>query len=306
MNEWNLVLFILIINTLIALLYPIIMIHKVNKYRRILTTIFLLFCPVIGIGYLILSWLTYQVFFKKHQNSLNLEELSFSKKKMDIISAPKLNEEGDKVPLEEALIVQDKFTKRETMLKLLKSEYDQSLYFLANAVENEDGEVSHYAASAVTERISEFKKQEKNLSIAIDKGYDLPNTSLSYINGVYEFLQYKILSEPEQIAYSKKLIERIKAMEEYYPEEVSGKFYQWAVKIELSMGNYDGARKWVIKALEQCPKDIRAYKAGLEYYHKTESFSEFSQLLDQLKMSDIILDNQLLEMIRFYNAMKQH
>jgi len=97
------------------------MYHKVNKYKRILTTIFLLFCPVIGIGYLILSWLTYQVFFKKQENTLNLDELSFSKKKMDIISAPKLSEEGDKVPLEEALIVQDKFTKRETMVKLLKA-----------------------------------------------------------------------------------------------------------------------------------------------------------------------------------------
>lgn len=304
MNEWNLVLYIIIINTVIALLYPILMLKKVNKNQRILTSIFLLFCPVIGIGYLILSWLTYQVFFKKQENSLNLEELSFSKKKMDIISAPKLSEEGDKVPLEEALIVQDKFTKRETMLKLLKSEYDQSLHFLANAVENEDGEVSHYAASAVTERIAEFKNEEKNLSTAIDKGYDLPNTSLSYITGVYEFLQYKIFSEPEQIAYSKKLIERIKAMEKEYPEEVSGKIYQWAVKTELGIGDYDGARKWVIKALQQRPKDIRVYKAGLEYYHKTESYSEFSQLLEQLKRSDIILDNQLLEMIRFYNEMK--
>jgi tetratricopeptide (TPR) repeat protein len=282
------------------------MYHKVNKYKRILTTIFLLFCPVIGIGYLILSWLTYQVFFKKQKKTLNLEELSFSKKKMDIISAPKLSEEGDKVPLEEALIVQDKFTKRETMLKLLKSEYDQSLHFLASAVENEDGEVSHYAASAVTERIAEFKNQEKTLSTAIDKGYDLPKSSLSYMNMVYEFLQYKILSEPEQIAYCKKLLERLKATEEKYPEEVSGKFYQWAVKIELGIGNFDGARQWVIKALEQCPKDIRAYKAGLEYYHKTESYDEFSLLLEQLKMSDIILDHQLLEMIRFYNEMKQH
>lgn len=306
MNEWNLVLFILIFNTVISFLYPILMYHKVNKYKRILTTIFLLFCPVIGIGYLILSWLTYQVFFKKQENTLNLEELSFSKKKMDIISAPKLSEEGDKVPLEEALIVQDKFTKRETMLKLLKSDYDQSLHFLASAVENEDGEVSHYAASAVTERIAEFKNQEKTLSTAIDKGYDLPKSSLSYMNMVYEFLQYKILSEPEQIAYCKKLLERLKAMEEKYPEEVSGKFYQWAVKIEISIGNFDGARQWVIKALEQCPKDIRAYKAGLEYYHKTESYDEFSLLLEQLKMSDIILDHQLLEMIRFYNEMKQH
>lgn len=298
MDELKAIYYILIANTIIAMLYPIFMHGKVNSKQLVLAAIFMLFCPVIGAGYLFFSWLIYQIFFRKREGLINLEELSFNKNKIDVISAPELKEERDKVPIEDALILPDRFTKRDVLLRLLKSDYDQSINFVASAVENEDGEVSHYAASAVTEKIAEFKAMERSLNK--DRIHDIQKNSLPYIEYVNNFLAFHILSDPEQAAYSKKVIESIKDLQQLSKESMSGKVYQRAIMISMDAGDFDGAKMWLDLALRDKPDSLRVYKAGLKYYFKTEAYDNFLELLERLKKSDIILDNQTLELIRFY------
>ena len=120
MSELNILFIIIIANALVALLYFILMYKKVNKRHLVLATVFMLVCPVIGAGYLFLSWLVYVTVFRRKVAVLNPDELSFSKKRIDILHAPKIKEEEDKAPIEEILILQNRFVKRDVLLNLLK------------------------------------------------------------------------------------------------------------------------------------------------------------------------------------------
>lgn len=302
MQEWDLLIYIFIFNALIALFYLILMFRRIEKIHLLLMTLFLLFCPVIGFGFLSLTWLVYRLHFSKNEDMVNLEELSFNKDKLEMILAPKLSEEENIVPIEEALIIQDKYIKREVLLKLLKSDFEKSLNFIANAVENEDGEVSHYAAAAITEKIAEFKALERKLSEEVKKAEHTQEAYLYYIDYVYHFLKFHILSVPEHAAYSRKLVERIKDLENLFPEAVNGRIIRWVIKNAIELKDYECAEFWLQWGLLKRSEDLDVYKAGLEYYHNRENYIEFSRLLNQLKSTNIILDSQMLELVRYYRT----
>jgi tetratricopeptide (TPR) repeat protein len=300
-NKVEIILYILGINFIIALTYLIVKWIKKDLSCGIIMSIFMIICPLVAPLYLFLSWFVYEIYFKRRKMDISIGELSFRKDKIKVILKPDMLSALNTVSLEEAFIVSDKKSARKLLLDVLREDSSGSLKTILKAVEHRDSEVSHYAASAISDIISEFKIKERQLrkKYSKDKGnVDLCNEYVDYLNN---FLSQKILSTAEQRLYSGIFEELIKTIEEYLPSKISGELYNKIVCILLDLGENDKAKVWAQKALINNENELESYKAGLRYYYINKDRSEFLSLLEKLKKSDVLLDHDILEMVRFFS-----
>lgn len=297
----DILIYILIINFVISLIYLFIKwINKDLKHGMIMSA-FMIICPLIGPSYLFLSWCVYEIYFKRRSKDINIEELSLRKDKIEVISKPDLKNALNKVPLEEALIISDKKSARKLLLDVLKEDSEGSLKTILNAIEHKDVEVSHYAASAISNTINQFKVKEKRLREKYNK--DKLNNQLcdEYIDYLNAFLSQKILPVHEQSLYCNLFEELVINIESHLPSEVSGELYNKLVCILLDLKEYDRAKIWVEKALSNNGDELESYKAALRYYYIMEDTSNFLSIMEKLKKSDVLLDHDILDMIRFFS-----
>lgn len=300
-NKVEIIIYILVTNFIIALIYLLMKWIKKDLNCGIIMSIFMIICPLVGPLYLFFSWFVYEIYFKRRKMDISIEELSLRKEKIEVIIKPDMSSALNKVPLEEAFIVSDKKSARKLLLDVLREDSSGSLKTILKAVEHKDSEVSHYAASAISDIISEFKMREKQLRSKYNKDKGNDELCNEYVNYLNNFLSQKILSTAEQRLYCGLLEELVITIEEYLPCEISGGLYNKLVCILLDLGENDKAKVWAHKALINYENDLESYKAGLRYYYMKKDRSEFLSLLEKLKKSDVLLDHDILEMVRFFN-----
>lgn len=300
-DKIDIILYILLINFIIALVYLFFKWMIKDLRGGIIMSFFIIICPLVGPLYLFFSWIVYEIYFKRKESKINLKELSFSKEKIKVLSKADMEIALNKVALEDALIVSDKNSVRKLLLDVVREDSSGSEKALLKALEHRDSEVSHYAASAISDIINEFKINEKELR---DNYYkDMENSELcnKYVDFLNNFLLQKILSSAEQRIYCGLFEKLVLTMEKHLPSEVSGELYNKLVCILLQVGDEKKAEVWVEKALVNNENELASYKAGLRYYYTTENRNKFLLLLEKLKKSDVHLDHEMFEMVRFFS-----
>ncbi|WBW98605.1 hypothetical protein [Oceanirhabdus sp. W0125-5] len=301
MSKLEIIICVLLLNFIIALVYLLFKLLKKDLNGGIIMCNFMIICPVVGPLYLFFSWFIYEIYFKRRDSDINLEELSLSKERIKMILKPDMRKALNKVSLEDVLIVSDKKSARELLLDVVREDSNSSAKAILKAVEHKDSEVSHYAASAISDIINEFKANEKQLRNEYLKDKENSELCNKYIDYLNNFLSQKILSSAEQRFYSRLFEELVITMEEYLPLELSGELYNKLVCILLDIGENDRANVWVEKALKENENELESYKAALRYYYMNEDRSEFLLLMDKLKKSDVVLDHEMLEKVRFFS-----
>ena len=81
----------------------------------------------------------------------------FSKERTDTLQRPDEDVEKNMVALEEALEVSDKKSLRTLMMNVIRGDYKHSLSAIALALNSEDSETAHYAASVLQEVLNDFR-----------------------------------------------------------------------------------------------------------------------------------------------------
>lgn len=300
LSRLNIVIYILIANAVIAIAYLVARIIKKDHERGIIMSIFMILAPVVGVLYLFVSWAMFEIYFKRRAEEVNLEDLSMSKDKIEILKRNDIQQALNKVPIEEALIISDSKDTRRLLLDVFKDDREKYINSIYQATESEDGEVSHYAASAITDIIDKFKKKEKLLNTEYDKDKKDKEIGKEYWEYLSEFLMNKVLSPVEQERYARKLEMLIKKLEDNVMSVVTGELYYRMVLIFIALENLDRAELIVAKALKYKNKDLESYKAGLKLYYKKGEIEKLSRLVGELMDSPVRLDNETLEFIRFY------
>lgn len=301
LTNLEIVVYIIIINSLIGALYLISRLIKKDYKRGIIMTLFIILTPPIGTLYLTISWLIYVLYFKNRTGILSIEELSLRKDKIEVTVKDDLRTAFNKVPLEEALIVSEGKDTRRLILDILKEERGDYIKSIYHATDNKDSEVSHYAATAITDIIDKFKEQEKIFRHEYSE--DKKNIAIAerYWDYLSDFLMTKILSSVEQLRFLKILEDLTLDLEANTPEIVRAELYYRIVSISIDLDRMVQAELWVSKALNNRKNSLASYKAGLKFYYSNGEHGKFRSLLSALKSSDIRLDNETLEMIRFYS-----
>lgn len=129
--------------------------RRLKKRSVIMRALVMLLCPVVGPVYYFLGWIFRLLFFYK---PVNLEDVLFSKNRESILVKAEEEKEMNLVPVEDALVATDKENMRELLLDVIKRDPQKSLYSISLALDSEDVELSHYAASIIQSELDKMRK----------------------------------------------------------------------------------------------------------------------------------------------------
>lgn len=184
MPDWNerVFLIVIVINALIAVIYFLwetLAVTTVkeqmkekeerlfdNRRAYLIKLAVMILCPVIGPIFFLVSYLIDKLLVL---TTPDLEDVIFSKDR--VRTQLKADEERARnmVPLEEALAINEKKNLRMVMMNMVKGEIQDSLAAIALALDSEDSESSHYAASVMTDELNEFRTKVQMLSWEIQR-----------------------------------------------------------------------------------------------------------------------------------------
>ena len=294
---------ILILNALIAagyLIWYLIMKKDTdNRKQYVMHTMIMLICPVIGILYFLFGFVKYH-FAKLGERDLS--DVEFSKKRN--VARMKADEERERniVAVEEAILVSDQEKKRTNMLNILLGETDESFSSIALALDSDDSEVAHYAASFLQSKMDSFRETVRKMQQKIEaddiEEEECQEQTLQLIQYMNHMLKQKVFTQVEQIDYVKQMEQLGEKLFQNGRDRITPACYECILGRIMELKEYDEAEVWGNRFSEQYPDQLSAYTLRLKLYFEANRKDKFFEVLDQLRVSAVVVDNQTLEMIR--------
>ena len=191
-------IFLLVINFIVVVIY-VIWNHLRGKEKNLSTwmkAIVMLLCPVVGPMFLCAAFLLYKLFMSQ---AMDLSDVVFSKERVKTFIPPDEERGRNMVSIEEALEVTDKKSLRTFMMNVIRGDYRKYLSSISLALNNEDTETAHYAASILQDVLGEFREnvQEKYQLSQMEDEQQVQHCIelIEYMNPI---LEQKILTNLEQ------------------------------------------------------------------------------------------------------------
>ena len=296
-------LIVVIINCLIAavylLWYLVFKRDQDNRKQYIMHTVIMVLCPVIGPLFFLCGFLKYH-FLVFGDRDLSDVEFSKSRHKPRL----KADEERERniVPVEEAILISDKEKKRKNMLNVLLGETDEALSSIAMALNSDDSEVAHYAASFLQSKLDLFRENVRRAMQIIQEkeSREEPCTEdiLALIRYMEQLLKQKVLTQLEQTDYVGQMEGLCQKVYDMAKDQIDPICYSGICRLLIDLKAYDRAEVWGERFAAQYPDQLQAYKLRMRLYFEMEDKDKFFETLDQLKSSNVVIDNQTLKLIR--------
>ena len=309
-REEQIFLLVLIINTVIAVIYFLVGIlimvpvrgrkkkeetERLRDNRRtyLIRFIVMLLCPVFGIVFFFVSHLLFLTIFRR---KVDLEDVVFSKERVRTQLKADEDRERNLVPIEEAIVINDNKSLREVMLNTVKGDIKDFLSAISMALDTEDSESAHYAASILSFELDEFRLEVERLYEEIKE--EEPGETgaerklLDYMNVI---LKQKVFTDLEQKRYVTE------TFFEKNPLEITQEQYENVCLRLMEIREYEKSEKWCLRLSEQYPDQLSSYTCKLKLYFVIKNREAFFQTLDGLKASDVVIDNETLELVRIFS-----
>lgn len=297
----------LIVNLIVSLLYLLfgMIFNRTSRKKVAMRSLIMLYAPGIGPLLFFISYLFYRLLFYR---KVDLSDVVFSKEKSKELVRINEEKERDFVPVEEAIEVADKGELRELVLNMAQGDYSESLSAINMALNAEDTETSHYAASILQDAINDFRMLVRKENARIndideeDEGkreqliFDIKKLFV-YMNKV---LEQRILSKLEQNGYTDILD---KLLEKYYRlagASITSEMYEAMALRLIETEKYDRARSWCERALWRYPNTLASYTTLIKLYFSCGDRENFFKTMQELKESNIVIDRETLELIRAF------
>lgn len=285
------------LNTIIAIIMFIAALLRLDETRatRAAYAVLFLVCPIVGFTIFLCVRVLYLYFSEQRLDTSNL---SFSKSRVKTLLPPDESTEMNYVPIKDALVTQDRSSLRRLLLDLLKNNAVISAHSVSVAVGSADAETSHYAASAITDFLSEFRSgAQQRLFLMNQSPRDVLHNleALEYLN---EALSLRVMDDIEQRSYvytMGNVAENLFINNRWY---MSAEHYLWMVDHFLEIDDAGTAAKWMDRAIQSRPEELNTYKCVLHYHFKTRNPDKFFQTLETLKASNIWIDKEILDLVR--------
>jgi hypothetical protein len=255
--------------------------------------------PIAGIV-LFISLDIWIFYFSKYKNKkISLERKEKSKFISLFLRKSEIDKWEDIVPIEDALVLNDKITIRKLIMNTLKGDDYTHLSFFKKAVKDKDTEVSHYAAIAIME-----VKRKLIITIKLlESKYELGDKKDSLISEAYaeslkKYTESGLLDNRSyrkyMYAYSKVLqnIINTKNVEEIY--------YEAKIQCDIYMKKYDETISICRKYMKEFPKSDKPYILLLKIYFLKNNKIKFDEVMKELIGSNIRIESESLEIARFW------
>lgn len=270
-----------------------------NRRTYLIRALVMILCPVVGPVFFFMVHLLYLTIFRF---GVNLEDVVFAKDRVE--SQVKANEEQERnvIPVEEAIAVNDKKSMRMAMMNIIRGEMEGALSSIALALDAEDSETAHYAASVLSDKLNEFRMNVRKLQ---EKIQEEPGEQTEYEEELIDYmdnlLKQQIFTSLEQTGFVRVMAETAEQLYTKDASKLTGVRYEGVCMRLLEIEDYEEAQKWCMRLAEQYPDELCAYTCRLKLYFTIRNREAFFQTLDALKKSDVVIDSETLEMIRVFS-----
>ena len=304
MNKMALFWILILTSTLLSVVYLIfglcIKKEEPNEKRTCLIKgLAMLVCPVIGPAFFGISWLLYRILFRQ---DVDLEDVVFSKEKRKTTERADEERGRNMAPLEETIAVSDKESLRTLMLNVIRGDVANSLASIALALNSQDSETSHYAASVLQEELNNFRVNVQKMYAKIEQEEETQTEYelclLPYMNSV---LEQKVFTELEQESFVHVLEQTAESLYRKNKRQLTSEAYEWICLRLLDIKDYELMEKWCNRAFEQYPEALSSYTCRLKLYFTSGQRDKFFEVLESLKKSHIVIDKETLELIRIFS-----
>lgn len=254
-------------------------------------------CPVAGPCFFLLSYLFYKMFF---ETPVNLEDVIFSKERVRTFTHAEEDRERNIVPLEEAIEITDKDELRGLMMNVVRGDIQKSLAAISLALNSEDTETSHYAASVLQDALNHFRfnVQKQYLQLTQEAFQpDYAEAMLEYMNSV---LEQKVFTELEQKRYVNTMDEVAELLYVNRREGMTSSMYEAVSLRLLEVEDFEKCAKWCERAEYQYPNTLSTYSCRMKLYFNSGQKERFFEVIRELKQSAVVIDSETLEMIRVF------
>lgn len=255
-------------------------------------------CPVVGVLVIGLGYVIRRLILS---DTVDLEDVIFSKDKVKTYMRADEERGRNVVSMEEALAITDKDNLRSLMLDVIRGDIRDSLASISLALDSEDSETSHYAASVLQDALNDFRVNVQKCYQEIQNNEELQgdysSLLLDYMNQV---LRQQVFTDMEQRAFVEKMdslceliyVKRAAQMSSFHMQEVCMRL--------LEIKEYDKCAKWCERAVQMFPDVLSTYTCQLKLYFSMGERERFFEVLSQLRNSRVVIDNETLELIRVF------
>lgn len=270
-----------------------------NRRAYVIRFIVMLFCPVTGPLFFLGSHLLFLLFFRRE---VDLEDVVFSKERIRQHLKADEERERDIVPVEEALAVSDQKYLRGLMLKVLRGDIQESLEAITLALDSEDSETSHYAASVLQDELNEFRTYVQKLYVEMqheeEDETDCEEMLIGYMDAV---LKQKVFTGVEQSQFVKMMDEAAQELYRKDTAKMTPAYYEAVILRSLELKLFEQAGVWCQRLEEAYPDQLTAYSCRMKLYYTEGKRKQFFEVLDQIKKSEIVIGSETLEFIRIFS-----
>lgn len=299
MTMWKYVI-LLVINIVIVLGY--IIWNQTKRTKQTLSivskSIVMLLCPLAGPLFVFLGHVIYRCFF---HDEVNLDDVIFKKDRVETYTHADEERGRTVVSMEEALAVTDKDNLRNLMLNVVRGDIRDSLASIALALNSEDSETSHYAASVLQDSLNDFRATVQKCYNEIKKGEE---NQLEYVLMLLDYmdqvLRQQVFTQMEQCSFVKRMDEVCEILYEIAPKKMTSHHYESICLRLLEIKEYDICKKWCERSVLGYPNTLSTYTCQLKLYFSNGDRKSFFRVLNALKQSNVVIDNETLELIRVF------
>ena len=170
-----------------------------NRRTYLIRVIVMVLCPIVGPLFFLVSHLIYMTIFRQE---VDLDDVIFSKERVKTNVKADEERERNLVPIEEALAVSDKKNLRMLMLNVIRGDLQDSLESISLALNSEDSETSHYAASVLRDELNDFRVTVQKIYTDMkEEEPDQTDSEEMLIDYMNRILCQKVFTEIEQAKF---------------------------------------------------------------------------------------------------------
>ncbi|MBO4981519.1 MAG: hypothetical protein J6C84_06445 [Lachnospiraceae bacterium] len=292
---------VLVVNALIVLgylLWNLVIRKKENRRSFLICSVVMLLCPVAGPCFFLLAQLVYLIFFSE---PVDLEDVIFSKERARTFVHAEEERERNMVPLEEAIAITDTMDLRNLMMNVVRGDIQKSLATISLALNSEDTETAHYAASVLQDALNDFRinveKQYRKILQGDENQIFYAETLIDYMNQV---LEQKVFTDMEQQKYVAMMDEVCEILYQNARQRMTSSQYEAVSLRLLGVEDYEACKKWCERAEYQYPNTLATYTCQLKLYFNSGQKEKFFEVIEELKHSAVVIDSETLELIRVF------
>jgi len=269
-----------------------------NRRTWLLRYIVMILCPIVGPMFFFMGHLFYLLVFWRE---VDLADVIFSKERINTHMKADEEVERDIIPLEEAILVNEKRDLRTVMMNVIREDIQNSLVSITLALDSKDTETSHYAAAVLSDELNKFRMNVQKLwkQILEEEATqtEFEEMLLDYMDGI---LKQRVFSSHEQHKFLDILTEAAESLYRKDPSRFTWERYEELCLRTLEIGDYKHSQVWNERMRKQYPEELSTYTCRLKLTFARQDREAFFEAMDALKKSDVVIDNETLELIRIF------